>query len=161
MATARPGGDPHPELPVDADAAPAHARPGLLALVAVGGAVGATLRHAVARALPTGAGDFPTATFVTNLAGAFVLGVLLEALARLGPDAGPRRLVRLGVGTGVLGAFTTYSTLAVEVTVLGRDGHAGLGASYGLLSAVAGFLAAVAGIALGSRGRALPRGEGA
>jgi CrcB protein len=147
--------DPHPELPVDTDVAP-HARPGLVALVALGGAIGAPLRYALSRALPTGDGDFPTATFVTNVTGAFVLGVLLEVLARLGPDVGTRRLVRLAVGTGVLGAFTTYSTLAVEVTVLGRDGHAGLGAGYGLLSACAGFAAAAAGIAFGSLSRRGP-----
>ena len=141
--------DPHPELPVDGDVAP-HASPGLVALVALGGAIGAPLRYALSRALPTEAGDLPTATLLTNLAGAFALGVLLEVLARLGPDVGTRRLMRLAVGTGVLGAFTTYSTLAVEVTVLGRDGHGGLGAGYGLLSACAGFAAAAAGIALGS-----------
>lgn len=146
-----PVDDPHPEPPVDPDAVPLHARPGLVAIVALGGAVGATLRYALARALPTDAGDFPAATFLTNVGGAFLLGILLETLARLGPDVGTRRTVRLALGTGVLGAFTTYSALAVEVTVLGRDGHAGLGAGYGLLSAVAGFGAAAVGIALGAR----------
>lgn len=135
---------------------PSRAQPALVLLVAVGGAVGALLRHGVAEALPTDPGTFPTATFVTNLSGAFLLGVLLEALARLGPDAGTRRLVRIAVGTGALGAFTTYSTLAVEVTVLGRAGHGGLGAGYGLLSAAAGFAAAAAGIALGARRRGAP-----
>ncbi len=127
---------------------PLHARPGLIALVALGGALGALLRYGVARALPTEPGTFPTATFVTNLAGAFALGVMLEALARFGPDEGGRRLARLALGTGVLGAFTTYSTLAVEVTVLGRDGHGGLGAGYGFGSALAGFVAAALGIAV-------------
>jgi CrcB protein len=126
-------------------------RPALVALVALGGAVGALLRYALADALPTGAGDFPTATFLTNVSGAFLLGVLLEALDRLGPDVGSRRLLRLGLGTGLLGAFTTYSTLAVEVSVLGRDGEPGLGAGYGLLSAVVGFAAAAAGIAVAAR----------
>lgn len=148
-------GDPHPELPVDSDAVlprPPHVRPGALVLVAIGGAIGALLRCGLAGALTTSRDGFPTATFVTNVLGAFALGLLLELLARLGPDQGGRRLLRLGIGTGVLGAFTTYSTLAVEVTVLGRDGHAGLGALYGLGSAAAGFLAAAAGIAAAAVG---------
>lgn len=136
---------------------PPHARPGLVAVVALGGALGTTLRYALAPALPPDGGAFPTATFVTNVSGAFLLGMLLEALVRLGPDVGTRRLVRLALGTGVVGAFTTYSTLAVEITVLGRDGHAGLGVGYGLLSALAGFAAAAAGIAVGVLAGRRPR----
>jgi CrcB protein len=153
--SARGAADSHPELPVDSDSltpkAP-HAQPRLLALVAVGGAVGASLRYGLASVLPTAPDGFPTATFVTNVSGAFLLGALLELLARLGPDHGGRRLVRLGLGTGVLGAFTTYSTLAVEVTELGRDGHVPLGLLYGLASAAAGLLAAAAGIAVAALG---------
>lgn len=136
--TRRPGGSPP------------HTRPAVVLAVAAGGAVGTWLRHRIAEALPTGAGTFPTATFVVNVSGAFALGLLLEVLGRAGPDIGTRRLARLAAGTGMLGAFTTYSAIAVEVSVLGRDGQVGLGAGYGLLSALAGLAAAAAGIALGA-----------
>ena len=125
-----------------------HASPRLVAVVAAGGAVGAPLRYAVSRLLPSAPGHWPTATFVTNVAGSFLLGMLLEGLARRGPDAGRRQVLRLALGTGVLGAFTTYSTLAAEVVLLGRGGGTGLALAYGLTSAVAGALAEAAGIAL-------------
>lgn len=157
-----PPPDSHPELPLDADAdaegaPPVHRRVPLVLVVAAGGAVGAPLRYALAQALPTAPGGWPTATFVTNLLGAFLLGVLLEALARHGPDDGARRVVRLGLGTGVLGAFTTYSTLATETVLLGRDGHPTLAVTYGLASAVAGYAAAAAGIGLAALGHRAAR----
>ena len=111
-----------------------------------GGALGATARYAIALARPTPPDGWPWDTFVTNLFGAFALGALLETLARAGPDTGRRRAVRLGVGAGFLGAFTTYSTLAVEADLLVRDHRPGLGVAYLLLSAAAGVAAAWAGI---------------
>ncbi len=159
-----PDPDRHPELPRDSDAVGGplpHRRLPLVLVVAVGGAVGAPLRYALARALPTAPQGWPTATFVTNLLGAFLLGVLLEGLARLGSDAGVRRVVRLGVGTGLLGAFTTYSTLATETVLLGRHGRPGLAVVYGLVSAVAGYCAAAAGIGLAALGHRAARSRAA
>jgi CrcB protein len=150
-----PPPDSHPELPVDADTEgrqPAHRRLRLLLVVAAGGAVGAPLRFGLAKALPAAPGAWPMATFVTNVLGAFLLGVLLEGLTRVGPDDGYRRVIRLAVGTGLLGAFTTYSTLATEAVLLGRDGDAGLAVAYGLVSAMAGYGAAAAGIGLSALG---------
>jgi len=91
------------------------ARLPLLVAVAVGGAVGCLARYGIGLALPTPPTGWPTGTFLANLAGALLLGLLLEGLARTGPDTGWRQLARLGLGTGLLGAFTTYSTLAVEL----------------------------------------------
>lgn len=147
--------DRHPELPLDPDALlprPPHVQPWLLLAVAAGGAVGATLRYAVSRVLPTTGHGWPTATFVTNAVGAFLLGMLLEGLARLGRDAGWRRTVRLGMGTGLLGAFTTYSTLGTEVVLLTRDSKVGLAVEYGMTSAAVGFVAAAAGIGVAALG---------
>ena len=125
--------------------------PGLLVLV--GGVGGTAARYGLARGLPTEAGHWPTGTFVANLVGSFVLGVLLEALLRAGPDTGLRQRLRLLLGTGFCGGFTTYSTLAVETDLLVRDHHPGLAVAYAVVTVVAGIVASVAGIALAARHR--------
>ncbi|HET9690947.1 MAG TPA: CrcB family protein, partial [Acidimicrobiales bacterium] len=110
------GRRPPPAPPVAPSPSPArrlHHTPTAMALVVVGGFAGAGGREAVEQALPPSPGAFPVATFAINLAGAFVLGALLEALVRAGDDTGWRRRARLVAGTGFCGAFTTYSTLAV------------------------------------------------
>ena len=79
--------------------------------VLVGGAVGTALRIGVAAVVPVA--RFPLATLLVNLVGAYLLGRLAGAM----PDAAPR--VRAFVGTGVLGSFTTFSAVAVDVVALG------------------------------------------
>ena len=118
-----------------------------VAAVAAGGLLGAPARYGIARALPTAPGHWPTGTFLTNLLGAFALGFLLEQLAW----RGPRPLLRLFVGTGFIGAFTTASTLAVEADLLVRGGHPVLAVAYPLVSLVAGLLATFAGVVLTGR----------
>ena len=141
--------DTHAELPSDPDVAvrpPLHLRPSSWALVFCGGVVGTALRYVIEQRLPHDAAGWPWATFSINLGGAFVLGALLEGLARLGPDSGWRQRTRLVAGTGFCGAFTTYSTFALEVVLLGRDGHAGVAIGYGVGSVVGGVLTAWCGI---------------
>lgn len=132
----------------------------LLALVAAGGAVGAPARWALALWLPGPASGWPTATFTTNLVGAFVLGLLLEALARRGPDEGRRRAVRLAVGTGVLGAFTTYSSFALEVDQYLRAGQVALGVGYALATVAGGVLCAALGVLAAGAGPAAAGRQG-
>nr|WP_206715178.1 CrcB family protein [Cellulosimicrobium arenosum] len=143
-------------------------RPSLVALaglVALGGAVGATVRALLEHVLAPVPGSWPWTTFAINVVGSFALGALLETLVRSGPDSGWRRGVRLGCGTGVLGGFTTYSTFVVEAERLLTGGHAPLGVAYALVSVVVGIGAACAGIALAAararRRRAGVRPEGA
>ena len=126
-------------------------------LVAGGGLFGAGARQAVEEALPTHPGTFPVATFLINVSGAFLLGLLLESLARSGPDSGWWRASRLSLGPGFLGAFTTYSTLAIESDLLVRGSHLGTAAGYLAASVVAGLAAAYAGILLGIRISRIPR----
>jgi CrcB protein len=127
-------------------ARPAHQSVANIALVAVGGAVGTGLRFGLSLLVPLQHG-LPVAIFVVNVIGAFVLGLLLELLADTGLDIGWSRRIRLGVGTGLLGGFTTYSALAADTVTLGFL-HPGLAAGYGLGTVVLGGLASTAGIAL-------------
>lgn len=94
---------------------------------------------------------FPVATFAINVTGAFVLGLLLELLARRGPDIGHRRAVRLLVGTGVLGGYTTYSAFAVETAALIRADQWWWAVAYAFGTVVIGGLLSLAGIVLGAR----------
>lgn len=130
----------------------------LLALVALGGAVGTGVRAALATAFPT-VGGLSWTILAINVVGAFCLGLLLDTLARRGPDAGRRRSVRLFLGTGVLGGFTTYSTLADDTAQLLDVGRWGAGSGYALLSLVLGLAAAAAGMWAARRAR--PTGSGA
>lgn len=119
-----------------------------LGLVAAGGTIGTALREAVTMVVPD-LDVFPIATFGINLLGAFALGLLLELLTRSGPDVGRRRGIRLLVGTGVLGGFTTYSALATATALLLMDGLWWWSMAYALGTALLGAVMSVAGIALG------------
>lgn len=149
---------PPPVLPDDPDAEqsgsagpsagrPAHLRPALLVLVLAGGALGTAARAAVALAVPQPAG-VPVPTLGVNVAGAFLLGVLLETLVRRGPDRGVLRAIRLTLGTGFLGGFTTASSLSVETGSLSLAGAGGIAAAYAVGSLLLGLLAAWAGVAV-------------
>lgn len=129
-----------------AHARPAYRRPGLLGLVLAGGAAGTTVRWELGRLHPVAAGTFPWTTFWINVTGALLLGLLLESLARSGADGGWRRALRVGIGTGVMGGYTTYSTFMVESDLLIRGGHTGLALVYVVGSVAAGALGAFAGI---------------
>lgn len=150
--------EPAITVPVESAASsgpPLHLRFRAIALVGLGGLLGTALRHRLGVWFPVG--GWPAVTFVINVVGAFVLGVLLEGLARLGPDSGRRRIVRLGVGTGGLGAFTTYSALAVDTDLLLRDHRWPIAVGYAGGTVTAGLLATTAGIALAVRVRGVPR----
>jgi CrcB protein len=141
------------ELPLDPDLAPEHQphlRPSLIAAVAIGAVIGTLARYGIDVAWPLGSSSFPLPTLLINLSGAFVLGLLIETLVRRGDDSGPRRVVRLVAGTGVWGAFTTYSALAVQSDLLFRGHHIVIGVAYGVASVVGGLIATSVGIGLGA-----------
>jgi protein CrcB len=123
-------------------------QPGVLAVIAVGGMLGAAARYGVAQWLPSRPGRFPWATLWTNLSGSFLLGLVLVLLLERFP---PTRLIRPFLATGILGAFTTMSTYEVETALLIKDGHPATGITYGVGSVVAGLVLAYLGILAGRR----------
>ena len=145
MATTDPG--PHRGAPHRATS------PAALSVVAVGGGVGSALRWGLAAAVPTADGGFGWSTVVVNLTGSFLLGLLLAGLAgaaaRRGGAPHWHHLARLGLGTGLLGGWTTFSTLAVEADRSVAAGRAGLAAVAVLVSLVGGVALAAAGTGAG------------
>jgi CrcB protein len=123
---------------------------GILFAIAIGGALGAPLRYEISQAVHISKGSFPWATFWINMSGAFVLGAFLTIIAR---RAATSRYVRVFFATGFLGAYTTFSTMAVETVTLIRNGDAGLGFLYLTTSMTLGLVVAYAGVRLA---RAVP-----
>jgi CrcB protein len=112
-------------------------------LVGLAGAAGALTRYGLA--LLVGPRGFPWTTLAINVTGSFVLGVVLTAAmaGRVSPQ------VAVVVGTGFLGAYTTYSTFSWELVLLLRDGQWPRAGAYLLLSIVLGVGAAALGYRLG------------
>jgi len=144
-------------IDLDALSRPVHLRWQYLALVFAGGTVGTALRELLAISVPPVAGVAVVIVGI-NVVGAFLLGLLLETLARNGPDDGRRRQLRLLLGTGVLGGFTTYSALATDTSLLLADDRVGTALLYALGTVIIGAITAWAGIACGA---ALHRRRGA
>jgi len=118
----------------------------ILGAVFVGGCVGGVARYAVTRAWPTPAHGFPWATFVINASGAFVLAALLVVVNDVLP---PTTYVRPLLGTGLCGAWTTFSSIAASTDQLVAHGHSGTGVLYLIGSLAAGLSAAVLGLVAG------------
>ena len=115
-------------------------------LVMAGGAVGAALRFQLACMLPVSAGGWPWPTFAANVAGGLAMG-MLAAWALLQGDAGePMRLL---IGVGLLGGFTTFSAFSLEMAMIFERGQVMLAVSYALASVVLALIAVFAGLALG------------
>ena len=113
----------------------------MLAVMAVGGALGSAARYELGLLWFQPAGRLPWTTLLINLLGALLLGMLLVAVTELWR---PHRLIRPLLGTGVLGGFTTFSTFALQLRLL--PGPVAIG--YLLLSVFGGLIAAAAGMAL-------------
>jgi len=153
-----PRTDPDAMLPMDPDTEvadaptsgpvrPVHLRWRYIGLVVVGGTAGTAVREAISLAIPP-LSDIPIAIFLINIVGALFLGALLESLARRGPDEGRRRTLRLLLGTGFAGGFTTYSALASDTGFLLAGGQSWAAVSYAVATVAIGAIATLTGISL-------------
>lgn len=109
-----------------------------LAAIFAGGFIGAIARAELVDAFPRAAGDWPWATFIANVAGAFLLGYFVTRLQERLPPSSYRRPL---LGTGLCGALTTFSALQLELLGMLDQGAWALALAYAAASIVAGFLA--------------------
>ena len=111
-----------------------------LLLLAVGGGLGAAARWLIDRAVPTPPGGFPLGITIVNVAGSFMLGIVVGAgwvsLGAVNQDV---------VGIGLLGGFTTFSTWMVDI-----DRATPAAALVTVIPLVFGVLAAACGVAVGA-----------
>lgn len=115
-------------------------------LVFIGGGLGSTLRHTVnvvcSRCIGT---DFPYGTFIINITGSTIMGLIAGYLAFKGGASQPWRLFLM---TGVLGGYTTFSAFSLDAALLYERGQIGLAAIYVLGSVVLSIVGLFAGLAL-------------
>ncbi len=113
--------------------------------VAIAGAIGAPARFVVERVIRARwSGDWPWGTFVVNISGSLALGLVVGLVLAHGADPD----VRTVVGTGFLGAYTTFSAYAYETVRVATVPRRGLAVAYAFGSVVASVLAAAAGLAI-------------
>jgi CrcB protein len=109
-----------------------------LAAIFLGGAAGALLRIWLGKTFAGAAAEWPWATFSINVSGSFALGYLATRLQ----DRLPQSTYRLPLlGTGLCGAYTTFSTMQVEILTMLEHDRYGLAAAYAAASIAAGYLA--------------------
>jgi len=114
--------------------------------VAVFGGIGALSRYGLSLAID--AGGFPLNTLLINVTGCFFLAFVIRYVATF-PKVS-NALVN-GLGTGLIGAFTTFSTFSVETGLLLQRGATGTAAFYVILSMSAGFASAGLGLFVSHR----------
>lgn len=117
----------------------------VLAVISIGGGVGAEARFGMALLMPTTPGHFPWGTFLTNVLGCLCIGALMVLITEVWSA---HRLLRPFLGVGVLGGFTTFSTYAVEVRGLLRPGSVPLAFGYLAGTVACALLAVIAGVAV-------------
>lgn len=123
-----------------------------LGAIFAGGALGALARVALAELAPHAPAGWPWATLAANVAGAFLLGLVLARPPAAGPDA-PASRSRAFLGTGVCGALTTFSAFQLELLRMLDEGATGLALGYAATSLAAGLAAVALAGRLASRVR--------
>lgn len=117
--------------------------------VAAGGAAGSVLRYQLGRAVTHLAGPanaFPWGTLAVNIIGSLMMGALVGWLARGTMAAPAAESMRLLVGVGLLGGFTTFSAFSSELVTMMHRGQALMALGYGATSLIAGMAAILIGL---------------
>jgi len=120
----------------------------LLPVIAVGGALGSLARWAVGKGVPHGSASYAWSTFLINVSGALLLGVLMALVLDVWSE---RQYVRPFLGVGVLGGYTTFSTYLLDERGLVTGGRPGVALAYLFATLVVGFTGTAVGLA-GTRG---------
>jgi CrcB protein len=123
-----------------------------LAAIFTGGFLGALARVLLVQALPTHPGSWPWATFVENVTGTLLLGYFVTRLQERLPVSAYRRPL---LGTGLCGAFTTFSTMQLELLRMLDRGRTALAVTYALVSIGIGLVGVFVATALVRRPRTL------
>jgi CrcB protein len=108
-------------------------------MLMVAGGIGAVSRYGVSKLFPFTGSEFPTATVVCNLSGSLLLAVLVGRYATSHPQ------LVLVLGTGLLGAWTTYSTFSLEMVRLAEAGEVGRAGVYAGVTLMGGALLSALG----------------
>jgi CrcB protein len=119
-----------------------------LVAIFVGGAIGTVARYELDARHPIAPGHFPWVTLLINLSGSFAIGLLVPLTEYITPRA---PLARPLLIVGFLGGWTTYSTLAVEATLLAKDSAIADFVGYLVATVVGGLALVIVGTALGRR----------
>ena len=109
----------------------------MLAVIAVGGGLGSLARYGAGQWIEDRPRGFPLATFLVNVSGCLLLGVLMVFVADVWR---PGRYARPFVGIGLLGGFTTYSTMMLDVRGLGAGAEWATAALYLVASVLLGLV---------------------
>jgi CrcB protein len=128
--------------------APMHGQLPILAVIAIGGAIGASARYGASLLWPTPHHAFPWTTLLVNASGCAVIGVFMVVITDVWAA---HRLVRPFFGTGVLGGFTTFSTYTVDFQRLVTEGQSRTALAYLVLTALAALVSVWAAAALTRR----------
>ncbi|MGY4749562.1 fluoride efflux transporter CrcB [Pannonibacter sp. Q-1] len=120
---------------------------GSFLIVALGGGIGAALRHGMNLLTLRWFGpNFPYGTLTVNVAGSLIMGLFIGWLLRYNP--GTSAGLRLFVATGILGGFTTFSAFSLDMALLWEKGAVQLALLYVVLSVLLSILAVFAGLAI-------------
>jgi fluoride exporter len=132
-----------PDVDTTAQRRPRSWDPAVLAAIAAGGVLGAEARYGMSVLIPHQPGQWPMATWLINVSGCFLIGILMVVITEL---TSPHRLVRPFLGVGVLGGYTTFSTAMVDVQQMALAGHGGAALGYLIATVTAAVAAAFAGV---------------
>lgn len=110
-----------------------------LIAIGLGGVLGGFFRYVLETVVPTPM-SLPLGTFLINILGSFLLGFLYH----IADEQEWKSWIRLGLGTGMIGAFTTFSTFSLEMSELVRL-HFTWAALYGLTSILVGVFCVILG----------------